>query len=1578
MLDVSNNPTARVYAYNFQFRPTVCINNLGTQGQLLNAKVSGEGMFWIRSTGGNLSDPTFAGVDLGAFNLQDSSYIVYESTLATANYVNTPSAYPNLMMATDGWGAADKTSTIPNNITVNGDLELLGDINLALSTGATGDITVNRNLKFFRSNANGNDSGGGGEIRFGNTGTARTVTVGGNLLLGNGFAALINIPTPGATPITHTFNLSGSFIQNTTAGNGFKAGTSATNDRIHVNLLGSNSMTLTNTGAGDAPQFYSLTVNKGSSIATTASFNTNFTINGPTNLATKSLVLQNGLFIINNASANVVLTSGGGNFSIPGTAGLEVLAGAARTTTTATNANLLLDGLLRVSGGTVDINGGGATDTNFIEYSNSGSAAIEVTGGSLTVAGKIRRALTSVTGVLKYTQSAGTVLIANESGTGSDDRGVFEVANPGSQFNHSGGSLTIVQGINSTTVPSILIDPATSSITSGSTITIGNGSTPAGANSQNIGILSTATLYNVTIEGSNNPVVKIYTSPLTIGNNLTVSSGNTLNANSQDLTIGGNFTVDGSYVPTTNTTTFTNTGAAAISGTTPLFNFYNFTKSGAGVLSIAKDITVNQDLRVLGGTLSTSTFAINLKRHATIDATITSTSGSGLIFNGAVQQQLLRTTGGTSTLGIVSVKNALGVAIPDATGYNFDITTGLRLEQGVFDIGGSLLFLRINAIVSPINPFSATNMIQTNSSFTDKGVRKEFPLNFTNDFTFPVGQLAYTPVTFNFSGPTNTTGTTGTPTITVRPANERHPSVVNDDGVGELPDPITFNDLNNVLQYHWIVNADNVANTFKSGMTLSYPQSVVSVVAPYTEADYLAARILSDGNPTKLINKFTTAEVNEVTNIIAFNFTGVTDAGISAEYFAGVDLAIPDNIAVYTTIASGNVNAAVYTPAVPGGGAPTGATIIVSPGHNLTFNINDINLYETEISAGATVIIPSGSIGHRLGIVTGTGDLRINSNSSSAVLPAAVYDEFFSCSGGGLIYGGAGNYEILGGVSSLRRLTLEDGGGKTLANNDINVCDDFVINGGRFSNSYFRTITVQNDFLINSTVGVSMDGNLFITRDFTYSSGAGFTGGNIGSKIIGRNLTVSGGNFTSGGGSNTIRINGNMEVAGAATFTGGFSSSTGLKYIFQGSGPQTITGDFTGTRFINRLEINNTNGLTLVGNADIERELLLTAGRITPGNNTFTLNSTAIATPTEGRANSFVDGRLYKVFAAAGNSFVFPIGALAANGTTHLWRSGAVKSVSASGTWDMQYFPTNAMTSEVTVTNMTPLAPIVRIATGEYWVVTDGSATPSGKTATIGLSWGIESDVNAVLVERQDLRVVQWEPAPTSQWSNKGGTNFSAGNTQTRGTFDASSSTSFSRRIVTLGSIDIANPLPVSFLSFIGKNENGLNVLRWSTASEKNNDYFELERSVDGAETFEVIGRVFGNSTTQLLSTYSFIDYEAQMGKNYYRLKQVDFDGQFAYHPNLVVITVESKGDFLDFDVYPNPSQNQLVNLKIFKNSNESVQIRFFDVNGKMSLEMNDVLQNFQVPVGNLTSGVYIIEARQGFRRVTKRVVIKD
>jgi hypothetical protein len=98
--------------------------------------------------------------------------------------------------------------------------------------------------------------------------------------------------------------------------------------------------------------------------------------------------------------------------------------------------------------------------------------------------------------------------------------------------------------------------------------------------------------------------------------------------------------------------------------------------------------------------------------------------------------------------------------------------------------------------------------------------------------------------------------------------------------------------------------------------------------------------------------------------------------------------------------------------------------------------------------------------------------------------------------------------------------------------------------------------------------------------------------------------------------------------------------------------------------------------------------------------------------------------------------------------------------------------------------------------------------------------------------------------------------------------------------------------LPVEFLFFAASvnNQNQV-VLNWATASELNNDYFTVERSVDGF-SWEIVTIVQGNGTTPVRNDYSAIDTRPYSGLSYYRLKQTDFDGAFDY-ANIVSVFID-------------------------------------------------------------------------------------
>lgn len=135
-----------------------------------------------------------------------------------------------------------------------------------------------------------------------------------------------------------------------------------------------------------------------------------------------------------------------------------------------------------------------------------------------------------------------------------------------------------------------------------------------------------------------------------------------------------------------------------------------------------------------------------------------------------------------------------------------------------------------------------------------------------------------------------------------------------------------------------------------------------------------------------------------------------------------------------------------------------------------------------------------------------------------------------------------------------------------------------------------------------------------------------------------------------------------------------------------------------------------------------------------------------------------------------------------------------------------------------------------------------------------------------------------------------------------------------------LGTSPLAGPismtsgvLPIELISFDATATTNQVNFNWVTASEFNNSYFTLER-FNSADRFDEISVVPGKGTTNELSTYEAIDHVPLAGKNYYRLKQTDFDGSFSYSD---VIMVEFSGTLDRLSVYPNPVTSGKVTLDV-------------------------------------------------------------
>lgn len=176
--------------------------------------------------------------------------------------------------------------------------------------------------------------------------------------------------------------------------------------------------------------------------------------------------------------------------------------------------------------------------------------------------------------------------------------------------------------------------------------------------------------------------------------------------------------------------------------------------------------------------------------------------------------------------------------------------------------------------------------------------------------------------------------------------------------------------------------------------------------------------------------------------------------------------------------------------------------------------------------------------------------------------------------------------------------------------------------------------------------------------------------------------------------------------------------------------------------------------------------------------------------------------------------------------------------------------------------------------------------------------------------------------------------------------------------------------LPVELVSFKAQANADVVNLTWRTASEQDNRGFEVQVSTDG-KTFKNIGFVESKvGTTSLVQDYSFRDAKAASGTNYYRLKQIDFDGTSEYSKTIAVnITLASSSA-----VYPTLATND-VTVRLAR-TDEQVIIVVADIAGKqLAAVQNPSDRQVVVPVQHLQSGIYFVTVITGTSKEVFRFV---
>lgn len=173
-------------------------------------------------------------------------------------------------------------------------------------------------------------------------------------------------------------------------------------------------------------------------------------------------------------------------------------------------------------------------------------------------------------------------------------------------------------------------------------------------------------------------------------------------------------------------------------------------------------------------------------------------------------------------------------------------------------------------------------------------------------------------------------------------------------------------------------------------------------------------------------------------------------------------------------------------------------------------------------------------------------------------------------------------------------------------------------------------------------------------------------------------------------------------------------------------------------------------------------------------------------------------------------------------------------------------------------------------------------------------------------------------------------------------------------------------PVPVSWLYFNAHAVTRQQVLlQWATAMEENNSHFELERSTDG-HYFESLHMEAAAGNSNDINTYSYADVNIPSGVSrlYYRLRQVDFDGQNEEAPLQVVDFTSTKTKALQISIYPNPFSKNIM-LQLPEVPAEKLEFRLADMQGRilhsLALQKDVQMQLINLPT-NLPAGMYVLQ----------------
>lgn len=189
----------------------------------------------------------------------------------------------------------------------------------------------------------------------------------------------------------------------------------------------------------------------------------------------------------------------------------------------------------------------------------------------------------------------------------------------------------------------------------------------------------------------------------------------------------------------------------------------------------------------------------------------------------------------------------------------------------------------------------------------------------------------------------------------------------------------------------------------------------------------------------------------------------------------------------------------------------------------------------------------------------------------------------------------------------------------------------------------------------------------------------------------------------------------------------------------------------------------------------------------------------------------------------------------------------------------------------------------------------------------------------------------------------------------------------------------VDNPLPVELASFTAVVSGNNAELKWSTSSEQNNSGFSIERFLK-QEDWKTIGFVNGHGNSNTNNDYSFTDKNLLPGKYNYRLKQIDYNGNFHYYNLSSDVNISPPNNYTLFQNYPNPFNPQTVIVYQLP-VNSFVSLKVFDLSGKevsalVNQNQNSGTYSVDFNGSNFSSGIYFYTLKVNEFTQTKKMIL--